>query len=441
MLISKIKRLLISLFQKNQFGFISGHGYLSPNQLLELNEMLTNPNQLAIINESYENKFAEVVGNGRAISFASARMAFYVLMDELGIDEGDEVLLTGFTCAVMSNAVLRRGAKPIYADVDDRSYGSSIESIQKLVTQKTKIIVAQHTFGIPCEIAKIVDFGRKNNIFILEDCALSFDSLVDGAKLGNWGDAAIFSTDHTKPINTMIGGILYSQNLDLLKKIKSKTSDIPTLSKQHQKNLLRRIKFEGKYYVPSKYPRLPFYELLYRIASLFSLNKAPTFLDQDTGVPDVNLNNTQDYPYPASLPSFLALLGIYEIEKWSAQRSLRVLILKKILNLFLETGYGSSVPEVYFDLNREIVPLRFIFSGSRKTLSFEALNKVVDTRWIWFKQPVIGAKNGLESLGYITGSCLVSEDICRQIVNLPCNFDESYLEMFIDSLRMEFQLK
>ena len=63
------------------------------------------------------------------------------------------------------------------------------------------MIVAQHSFGIPCEIQPIVNFAKKKNIFLLEDCALTMGSSIKGIKCGNFGDAALFSTDNTKLIN------------------------------------------------------------------------------------------------------------------------------------------------------------------------------------------------------------------------------------------------
>ena len=86
--------------------------------------------------------------------------------------------------------------------------------------KKTKLIIVQHTFGIPSEIIEIIEFSKKRKIRVLEDCAISFGSSVNGEILGNFGDAAIFSTDHSKPINTIVGGILYSKNKKVIEKVR-----------------------------------------------------------------------------------------------------------------------------------------------------------------------------------------------------------------------------
>ena len=146
-------------------------------------------------------------------------MGFYVLMKSLGVSSGDEILFTAATCSTMINAALRIGATPIYADIDPNTFGSDPNDIEKKITHKTKIIVAQHSFGIPCDITAIKKISVSNNIFLFEDCALTLGSRVNGITVGNFGDAALFSTDHSKPINTMIGGLIYTCDHVLYQKL------------------------------------------------------------------------------------------------------------------------------------------------------------------------------------------------------------------------------
>ena len=119
----------------------------------------------------------------------------------------------------MVNSIIIVGAKPVYSDIDLNTFGSCPESIKSKISSKTKMIIAQHTLGIPCKIEKILEISKKKNIFLLEDCALSLGSKSSNIVLGNFGDAAIFSTDHSKPLNTLIGGMVYTKNIDLHKKI------------------------------------------------------------------------------------------------------------------------------------------------------------------------------------------------------------------------------
>ena len=71
------------------------------------------------------------------------------------------------------------------------------------------------------ELKPIVELATNNSIFLLEDCALTLGSSIDGVVCGNFGDAALFSTDHSKPLNTLTGGFIYTKDSELFKKIKN----------------------------------------------------------------------------------------------------------------------------------------------------------------------------------------------------------------------------
>ena len=131
-------------------------------------------------------------------------MALYAILSSLDIGRGDEVIITGFTCAVVPNAVLRAGAIPVYCDISVDNFGTCSKSLSTLITSRTRVIIAQHTFGIPCDIDRIAKVAKINGIILVEDCALSLGSKLKGRSLGTYGDFAIFSTDHSKPINTMV---------------------------------------------------------------------------------------------------------------------------------------------------------------------------------------------------------------------------------------------
>ena len=191
---------------------LCGHYYLKKNQIPTLENLKENDDDDII---EFEKNFANMVGLGYTVSFAAGRMIFS-LMKILEIEEGDEVILR-HTCSVMVNAVFRVGATPIFADIDRNTFGSSKIEIEKKISPSTKMIVAQHSFGIPCDIVPILELARSKGIFLLEDCAISFGSKINGVQIGNLGDASLFSIDHSKPLNACIGGLIYTNNISLFK--------------------------------------------------------------------------------------------------------------------------------------------------------------------------------------------------------------------------------
>ena len=114
------------------FGFVNGHSDLTVEELSSL-ESLVAVDASEIVTE-FECAFSSIVGDGESISYAAARMGFYDLMRVLDINHNSEIILTGSTCSVMANAVLKIGAIPIYSDIDPNTFGSSYDSIKKSIT-------------------------------------------------------------------------------------------------------------------------------------------------------------------------------------------------------------------------------------------------------------------------------------------------------------------
>ena len=341
-------------------------------------------------------------------------MAFFSLMKELNIGEGDEVILQGATCSVMPNAVLRTGAKPVFADVDPDTFGSSAEHIEQKITLNTKMIVAQHSFGILCKIDEIVKIGKKHGIFILEDSAISLGSSLDTVSVGNWGDAALFSTDHSKPLNTLIGGFLYTKNKDLFNRIKKHWENIPQLSKDHQRRLFTRLLFERKYYNPSKYA---FSGLILFLRKKLKIDRKTTYLNADySKKPSLAIDH---YPYPAKLPAFLAQLGLYELERWDIEKERRKNLLNDFITISERMGVKQYLPAAYFDSRLEIVPLRFVFTHPESEKVRKRMSQWFNIDWFWFMEPIVACKDPRE-LGYEYGSCKISEEIGKKIINWPC---------------------
>ena len=109
--------------------------------------------------ENSVNKFEEMVseyhGGINTVAMDSARSAFYLLLKAYEIGPGDEVILPSFSCLVIANPVIWVGAKPVYVDIDKETFNLSLDDLKKKLTNKTKIILVQHTFGLPVELEKV----------------------------------------------------------------------------------------------------------------------------------------------------------------------------------------------------------------------------------------------------------------------------------------------
>jgi len=125
-------------------------------------------NLIKQVEEWFKNKFDV----NCAKSYNSGRSAYYSLLKAFEIRDGDEVIIQPFTCVAVVDPILWVGAKPVYADIDERLNIDPFK-IEKVISKRTRAIVVQHTFGIPASIDRIATICEKHGILLIEDCAHS----------------------------------------------------------------------------------------------------------------------------------------------------------------------------------------------------------------------------------------------------------------------------
>ncbi len=130
----------------------------------------------------------------------------------LNIGPGDEVIVPSYTFVSSALAFVRQGAKIVFADSRKDHPGIDEQSIEKLITSKTKAIVVVHYAGIACDMDVILSIAKKNNIYVVEDAAQAIDSFYKGKPLGSIGDLGAFSFHETKNLISGEGGMLAINN-------------------------------------------------------------------------------------------------------------------------------------------------------------------------------------------------------------------------------------
>lgn len=144
--------------------------------------------------------------------FFKGRVALWAILRGLGIGEGDEVIVPAYTCVAVPNAVLYTGATPIYADIDPECYTLTAASVSKCLTEHTRAIIAQSTYGLAPDLDPILEVGRESDALVIEDCAQGLGGRYKGVLNGLTGDAAFFSTQWSKPVSTGLGGLAYTED-------------------------------------------------------------------------------------------------------------------------------------------------------------------------------------------------------------------------------------
>ncbi len=149
----------------------------------------------------FEEDFAKWVGAKMAISCTNGTAALHIALASLNIGPGDEVIVPSYSFIASSFAIVQAGAIPRFADVMD-DHTIDPDSIEKLITLKTKAIIIVHLYGVMCDMGRILDIAKKHNLKVIEDCAQCFGGEYNGVKAGVIGDVGCFSFCQSKHFTT-----------------------------------------------------------------------------------------------------------------------------------------------------------------------------------------------------------------------------------------------
>ncbi len=169
----------------------------------------------------FEENFAKYCNTAYAIGCGNGLDALTLALRAWGIGTGDEIIIPVNSFIATALAVEECGAKPIFIDCDDSSYGLDINGLEQLVTPQTKAIIPVHLYGIPANMEAVMTFADKHNLFVLEDAAQAHGAFYKNKKIGSIGHAAAFSFYPTKNLGAMgDGGAVVTNDKNLANKIR-----------------------------------------------------------------------------------------------------------------------------------------------------------------------------------------------------------------------------
>lgn len=167
----------------------------------------------------FEEEFSAFTGSTFAVAVANGTVALELALYALGIGHGDEVVTTSRTFIASASAVVMRGGVPKCADVDPVSQNLTAETVEKVLTPRTRAIIAVHLAGWPCDMDPLLDLARRYDLKVIEDCAQAHGARYKGRPVGSMGDAAAFSFCQDKILTTGgEGGMLTTNSRDVWEK-------------------------------------------------------------------------------------------------------------------------------------------------------------------------------------------------------------------------------
>ena len=354
---------------------------------------------------AYERAFAEWVGLPYAFAFWKGRVALYAILRALGIGRGDEVILPGYTCVMNVNPIVYLGARPVYVDIDPRTYNLRSDHVERLITPQTRAIIAQHTYGYPVDMDALLAVAGRQSIPVIEDCCLAQGSLYKGRMVGIFGVAAYWSAQWNKPYTTGLGGMAVTRDADLAARIRQwSTSELepPRWSE------VTMLACQLAAYRALVYPRTTAL-----VQTIFR------WLTRHGAV--IGSSHACEYS-PSMPPGFLK--GLSGTQARSGRHQLahldRNLRHRRALTRLYDDeldrrGWPRPRPPEWADP----VLVRYPVRVADKELALQKAARYGVELGSWFESPLHPKETPLDAYGYRLGSCPAAERACREVVNLP----------------------
>ena len=167
-----------------------------------------------------EQKFAEYLGAGHAVTVTNGTAALHLALVAAGIGPGDEVIIPTFTMVASAVAVCYTGAKPVFVDCEPDTFNLDVARLEEKLSPRTRAIMPVHIYGLPCDMAPLQALATREKLVVIEDAAEAIGSRYDGKPCGALGDLGCFSFFANKAITTGEGGMVVTSDADLADKLR-----------------------------------------------------------------------------------------------------------------------------------------------------------------------------------------------------------------------------
>jgi len=356
--------------------------------------------------ENYQIAFARFFGAERAFAFWKGRVALYALLRAMGVGHGDEVIVPGYTCVMNVNPIKYVGARPIYVDIERNTFNINANLLDAKITNKTKVIIAQHTYGYPCDMDPIMDIARRRGVCVIEDCCLALGSKYKGKTAGTFGRAAYFSFQWNKPYTTGLGGMVITSDKDLAERIDALQANemCPPSNREAFMLWMELVIYRLLVYPGTTALAQTLFRYLTRKGAVIG----------SSGAGEFEPRKAADFFKGASAMQSRAGLGqLRNIEQNISYRTEMALLYDR----FLESKGWKS--RSYDRAVMQPVMVRYPVRITEKQKALVQAAKAGIELGSWFECPLHPIETPLASYDYAAGMCPEAEKAAREVVNLP----------------------
>lgn len=393
---------LISIFTRRVFsGFASN---TRPNDIVHAIQMICNPLQWKKWKQGREREVLRTNLNtfyqSQAVGlFDSGRSALYYALKAVGVGVDDEVIVQGYTCMVVVNAIKWTGAMPVYVDIG-KDLCIDATALEKHITEKTKAIIVQHTFGKASDLETILTIAQKHSLKVIEDCAHTIGGKRNKKLLGTFGDLSIISFGSNKALSSIRGGAIIVNKKHLIQPVGEREERLPEMSGVLIfKHLL--------YYVIFPIAK-PLYTIGIGKVLLFLVHRLHIMARLVTTEEKMG---KQTIHYPTRFPNALA-----KIAKSHLEHSTQINFHRKKIGKIYQEQLGNSL------FTSEEVPMEwicFVESSKMPSLKKALQQKNVYLAFDWQGSVIVPKGIDMSMTEYNKGMCPTAEEQVQMVVQLP----------------------
>jgi perosamine synthetase len=356
--------------------------------------------------KEYQQQFARFLGAEQAFAFWKGRVGLYALLRALDVGAGDEVILPGYTCVMNVNPIKYVGAKPVYVDIEPDTFNMNVNLLEEKITNKTKIIIAQHTYGYPCEMDTIMKIAKSSGISVIEDCCLALGSKYKGRLVGTLGRAGYFSSQWNKPYTTGLGGMAITNDHQLAERIESLSANemCPPSSRE-----VFMLQMQLMFYRLFIYPRTTALA-----QSLFRYLTKKGAVVGSSSTSEFEPERADDFF--KGISKMQARSGIRQLDKIEQNIAHRHKMAQMYDELFAAKGWKSGKDSRDWV---ETVLVRYPVRITEKDKALAQAAKAGIELGSWFESPLHPIETPLASYDYELGMCPEAEKAAHETVNLP----------------------
>ena len=372
---------------------------------------------------NYEQRYREAInkyigcGEDHLFFYWKGRVALYALLKAMGVGEGDEVIVQGYTCVVVANAIIYLGAKPIYADIDINTFNMNIDSLKSKITERTKVIIGQNTYGLSSNLEIIEKIAKEttekygHRVYTLEDCTHGFGGTYHGIPNGKSCDASFFSTQWSKPYTTGIGGFCAVHDEALVEKLRE--LDKEKVEPGFLEKLELKLMYFVRKYIINDFTYWPMIRL-YRWLSRHNLVVGSSSGEEVSGIemPKDFFKSQSNVQFKKGLKSLKKLDQVNELRKKNA----------KIYNDYLKSIGKNHVDESFFD---DHIFIRYPLLVNNRAEFKEKAEKAKIILGEWFEGPIYPAYDSLDVWNVKTEEIPNAMYVCERMINLPTEVNET----------------